>query len=87
MSNPLQHPKAHYTLWIMTLTLTASVVTVFAQSQSATELNQYKISTLSKEHNKDILQVKKEADQGSKDIKALTEAINKLAIEVAKITK
>ncbi len=87
MNNPLQHPKAHYTLWIMTLTLTASVVTVFAQGQHDTELNEFRIISLTKEHTKDILQVKKQSEEERKERKALTEAINKLALEVAKITK
>ncbi|MEE8208151.1 MAG: hypothetical protein V3T88_04240 [Nitrosomonadaceae bacterium] len=87
MSNPLQRPIALASLWIMTLTFAASVVTVFAKTQSATELNKYRISTLVKEHNKDILQVKKQSEEERKERKALTEAINKLALEVAKITK
>lgn len=84
-NSPLQRPAALLSLWVTTLTMTASVVTVFVQAGSAADLNKYKIMQLTSSHNKDITQLSKERDEGREEIKKLTEAINKLTIQVARI--
>lgn len=81
----LQRPGALLSLWVTTLTMTASVVTVFVQAGSASDFNKYKIMELSKEHVRDVVRLDKDNDEGHEELKKLTEAINKLTIQVARI--